>query len=113
MRAFIRSLHKAWAAAADDVATHLCQFGGELLHSLICRRGGLEACRAEDRHAIILARGAPEARQLVDDFPETGHCAFEKFDGRIFVTEANDVGLSERFFLAHVVVGFDGSSARS
>jgi hypothetical protein len=38
-----------------------------------------------------LARGAAKARQLVDDFPQAGDCALEKFGGRIFVTETNDV----------------------
>ena len=85
---------------------NLRKFGRELLHLIVNDRTGLEAYRAEDGHAIVLARGAAETRQLINDLPQTGHCAFEEFDGRVFVAKTNDVGLSKRWFLlAHVVVG--------
>ena len=95
VRAFIRSLHEARTTAANDVASHFRQFSGQLFHSLISDRAGFEPGRAEDSHAIILASRAAETRQVIDHFPQAGHCALEQCDRGIFVAEANDVGLPE------------------
>jgi hypothetical protein len=92
---FVGRLHKAGTAATDYVATHLRQLSGEFLNFVISRGAGLEARGAEDGHAVILSGRAAKTRQLVNDFPETGHCTFEKRNSRVFVAEANDVGLPE------------------
>jgi hypothetical protein len=61
-----------------------------------------------------LAGGAAKPRQLVDDLPQAGHCALKKFGGRIFVTETNDVRLSEGgLFFAHIVLGKIGKSEQN
>ena len=99
MRSFIRRLHQTRAATADDIATHLSQFSGEFFHSIVSRYIGLQPGRAENGHAIILARGATKPRQIINDFPQASHRTFKKFNRRILVVEANDIGLSEGGFL--------------
>ena len=71
------------------------QLRGELFHALVGGRARLEARGAEDGHAIVLARGAAQAGEVVDDFPQAGDGAFEERDGGVFVAEFDDVGLSE------------------
>src|SRR4051812_34341916 len=61
-RAFIRGLHDAGTAAADNVAAHSRQLGRKLLHAIIRARGGLKPRRAEDCDAIILTRRSAEPR---------------------------------------------------
>src|SRR5262249_24475920 len=69
MRSFICCLHQTGAASADDIAAHLCKFGGEFLDRFVSWCGGLEACRAEDGDAVILSRCATETCQFINDVP--------------------------------------------
>ena len=77
VRAFVRRLHEAGAAAGEDVAAHAGELRGELLHAFVGGRAGLEARGAEDGHAIVLPRGAAQAGEVVDDFPQSADGAFE------------------------------------
>ena len=111
MRSLVCGLHEAGATAADDIATHPGQFGGEFLDSVISWRARLEARGAKDRNTIILASGAANTRQFVDHFLQARHGAFKEFDRCIFIAEANDVGLSKGgFSLAHVIIGSVGTA---
>ncbi len=106
MRSLICGLHKPGAAAADDIATHLGQFGGEFFDCVVSGCGRFESRGAEDCHPIILPRSAAKPRQFVNDLPQAGDCAFNKSGDRIFIVEANDVGLSKgSLFFAHIVLG--------
>ena len=49
MRALIRGLHEAGAAAGEDVATHTGEFRREFFHAFIRRCAGLETRGTEDR----------------------------------------------------------------
>src|SRR5215469_8545338 len=91
----VRSLHKARPATADNIAAHIRQLSREFLHLFVGGCAGLETRRAKDSHTIILSSRATKARQLVNDFPQAGDSAFKEFDGGVFVTETNDVRLSE------------------
>ncbi len=95
VRALVRRPHEAGAAAGEDVAIHARERGCEFLHALIRGRAGLDARGTEDGHAVVLSRGAAEAREVVDDFPQAGDGAFEQRDGGVLVAEFDDVGLSE------------------
>src|SRR4030095_159844 len=63
VRAFVCCLHQTRPAAADDVAAHFRQFGGEFLDSVVSGCGGLESRPARNGHPTnFWGRGA-EARR--------------------------------------------------
>ena len=112
VRAFVRRLHQAGAAAGEDVAAHRGEFGGELFHAFVRRRAGLEARGTEDGHAVVLPRGAAQAGEIVDDFPQSADGALEERDGGVLVAEFDDVGLSEGWMVV-LMLWLGRVSARS
>ena len=88
----VRGLHQTGPAAGDDVAAEPGQLRGQVADGRVAPVAGVDAGRAEDRHAVSRPSGRPEPRQVVDDIPEAEHGLREEPRGRLFVPEGDDVG---------------------